>query len=92
MTQKNTTVRYSLSALRKKIARGASRTRAGAPEGAAVGEDFWKRARVRHTTRQNIGASSHWQRRIRLVQTTRRGASYPDECCITLLRRRAQAL
>jgi uncharacterized protein (DUF4415 family) len=46
MTQKNTTVRYSLNALKKKVARGASKTRADAPEGAAVGEDFWKRARV----------------------------------------------
>jgi uncharacterized protein (DUF4415 family) len=46
MTQKSTTVRYSLSSIRKRIARGASTTRADAPEGAPVGEDFWKRARV----------------------------------------------
>jgi len=46
MTQKNTTVKYSLSELKKKIERGESRTRADAPEGAPVGEDFWKRARV----------------------------------------------
>jgi uncharacterized protein (DUF4415 family) len=46
MTQKNTTVRYSLSAIKKKIARGTSKTRADAPEAAPVGEAFWKRARV----------------------------------------------
>jgi len=46
MTQKNTTVRYSLSAIKRKAARGASKTRVKAPEAPAVGEDFWKRARV----------------------------------------------
>ena len=46
MTQKNTTVRYSLSAIKRKIARGASKTRPDAPEAAPVGEGFWKRARV----------------------------------------------
>jgi len=39
-------VRYSLRAIKKEIARGASRTRAAAPEAAPVGDDFWKRARV----------------------------------------------
>jgi hypothetical protein len=42
----NTTVRYSLSAIKRKIARGASKTRSGAPEAALVGEEFWKRALV----------------------------------------------
>ncbi len=46
VTQKNTAVRYSLSAIKRKAARGASKTRANAPEAPAVGEDFWKRARV----------------------------------------------
>jgi len=47
MTQKNTTVRYSLSTIKRKAARGVSKTRVNAPEApAAVGEDFWKRARV----------------------------------------------
>jgi uncharacterized protein (DUF4415 family) len=46
MTQKNTTVRYSLSEIKRKTARGGSRTRTNAPEAPAVGEDFWKRARV----------------------------------------------
>jgi uncharacterized protein (DUF4415 family) len=46
MTQKNTSVRYSLSALKRKVARGASKTRANAPEAPPIGEDFWKRARV----------------------------------------------
>jgi uncharacterized protein (DUF4415 family) len=46
MTQKNTTVKYSLSAIKKKVAAGASKTRADAPEAAPVGDDFWKRARV----------------------------------------------
>jgi uncharacterized protein (DUF4415 family) len=45
MTQNNATVRYSLSTIKRKIARGASRRRANAPEAAPVGEDFWKRAR-----------------------------------------------
>ena len=46
MTQKSTTVRYSLSAIKRKIARGASKTRAAAPEAAPIGQDFWKRARI----------------------------------------------
>ena len=46
MTQKNTTVRYSFSSIKRKIARGASKTRAEAPEAAPIGEEFWKRARV----------------------------------------------
>jgi len=46
MKQKNTTVRYSLSAIKRKAARGASKTRVNAPEAPAVGADFWKRARV----------------------------------------------
>jgi uncharacterized protein (DUF4415 family) len=39
-------VRHSLSAIKKKIAGGRSRTRADAPEAPPVGDDFWKRARV----------------------------------------------
>ena len=46
MTLKNTTVKYSLRELKKKSARGDSGTRADAPEGAPVGDDFWKRAKV----------------------------------------------
>ena len=46
MTRKSTTVRYSLSEIKKKIARGESKTHASAPEAAPVDEDFWKRARV----------------------------------------------
>ncbi len=46
MTQKNTTVRYSLNAIKRKISRGASKTRADAPEAALVGDNFWKRARI----------------------------------------------
>ena len=46
MTQTNTTVRNSLSTLKRKVARGASKTRADAPEAEPIGEDFWKRARV----------------------------------------------
>jgi uncharacterized protein (DUF4415 family) len=46
MTQKNTTVRYSLNAIKKKLSHGASKTRAEAPEAAPVGDNFWKRARV----------------------------------------------
>jgi uncharacterized protein (DUF4415 family) len=46
MTQKNTTVRYSLSAIKRKTARRASKSHANAPEAPPIGEDFWKRARV----------------------------------------------
>jgi len=46
MTQKNTIVRYSLSAVKRKISRGASKTRANAPEAAPLDDDFWKHARV----------------------------------------------
>jgi uncharacterized protein (DUF4415 family) len=46
MTQKNTTVRYSLSAIKRKIPHGASKTRADAAEAAPLGADFWNTARV----------------------------------------------
>jgi len=46
MTQRNTTVRYSLKAIKRNLSRGASKTRAGAPEAAPVGDDFWKRAEI----------------------------------------------
>jgi uncharacterized protein (DUF4415 family) len=46
MTQKSTTVRYSLSAIKRKTSRGAGKTRSDAPEAAPLGDDFWKRARV----------------------------------------------
>ena len=46
MTRKSTTVRYSLKSIKRKISRGASRTRADAPEAARLGDDFWKRARI----------------------------------------------
>jgi uncharacterized protein (DUF4415 family) len=46
MTQKDTTARYSLSAIKRKVSRGASKTRPGAPEASPLGTDFWKRARV----------------------------------------------
>ncbi len=39
-------MRYSLTAIKRKTARGASKTRANAPEAPAVGEDFWKHARI----------------------------------------------
>jgi uncharacterized protein (DUF4415 family) len=46
MTEKNTAVRPSPSAIKRRVARGATKTRDNAPEAAPVGEDFWKRARV----------------------------------------------
>lgn len=46
MTQKNTTVRYSLSAIKRKVSRGASKTRTGAPEAPPAGAGFWKHAQV----------------------------------------------
>jgi uncharacterized protein (DUF4415 family) len=46
MTQKNTTVRYSLKSIKRKLSRGASKTRADAPEAAPADDDFWKRARI----------------------------------------------
>jgi uncharacterized protein (DUF4415 family) len=39
-------MRYSLSAVKRKVARGESKTRVNAKEAPAVGEDFWKRARI----------------------------------------------
>lgn len=46
MTPKNTIVRYSLNGIKRKLSRGASRTRARAPEAEPAGEEFWKRARI----------------------------------------------
>jgi uncharacterized protein (DUF4415 family) len=46
MTQKNTIVRYSLNTIKRKVSRGASKTRASAPEAPPVGGGFWKRARI----------------------------------------------
>jgi len=46
MTQKDTIARYSLSAIKRKVSRGASKTSTNAPEASPLGADFWKRARV----------------------------------------------
>lgn len=46
MTEKSTIVRYSLSEIQAKRARGEDQTRADAPESESLGEDFWKTARV----------------------------------------------
>lgn len=46
MSKKSTTVRYSLSEIRARRARGEDQTRADAPEAESLGEAFWKQARV----------------------------------------------
>jgi uncharacterized protein (DUF4415 family) len=46
MTKKNATARYSLNEIKKRVARGESKTRVNAPEGVQIGEGFWKHARV----------------------------------------------
>jgi len=46
MTQKNTTVRYSLSAIKRKVSRSASKTRADAPDAPRLDDGFWKHARI----------------------------------------------
>ena len=46
MSVKSTTVRYSLSEIEDKRARGEDQTREDAPEAQSPGEDFWKHARV----------------------------------------------
>ncbi len=46
MSEKPTTVRYSLSEIKAKRARGEDQTRPDAPEAESRGEDFWKQARI----------------------------------------------
>lgn len=46
MTRKDTTVKYSLSGIKRKLSRGAGKTRNDAPEASRLGDDFWKRARI----------------------------------------------
>ena len=46
MTRKSTTVKYSLSGIKRKLSRGASKTRKDAPEAVRLGGNFWKRARI----------------------------------------------
>ncbi|MFZ2108717.1 MAG: BrnA antitoxin family protein [Roseiarcus sp.] len=46
MSEKLTTVRYSLSEIKAKRARGEDATRVDAPEAEFLGEGFWNRARV----------------------------------------------
>jgi uncharacterized protein (DUF4415 family) len=46
MSEKLTTVRYSLNEIKAKRARGEDATRADAPEAEFLGEGFWNRARV----------------------------------------------
>jgi uncharacterized protein (DUF4415 family) len=46
MSEKPATVRYSLSEIKAKRARGEDQTRSDAPEAEPLGEDFWKQARV----------------------------------------------
>ena len=46
MSEKFTSVRYSLSEIKARRARGEDQTRPGAPEAESLGEEFWRRARV----------------------------------------------
>ena len=46
MSEKPTTVRYSLSEIKAKRERGEDQTRADAPEAELLGEEFWQQARV----------------------------------------------
>ena len=43
MSEKPTTVRYSLSEIKAKRERGEDQTRADAPEAESLGEEFWRR-------------------------------------------------
>jgi len=82
-------VRYSLKAIKRKLSRGASKTRAGAPEAAPVGDDFWKRAEIvmpPGKTSVHLRVDSDvfdW------FKKTRRRPSYAHERGVTLLRRGA---
>jgi uncharacterized protein (DUF4415 family) len=46
MSEKSTSVRYSLSEIKARRARGEDQTRPDAPEAESLGEEFWQRARV----------------------------------------------
>ena len=46
MTKKPTTVRYTLTEIKRQIAQGKDKTRADAPEGPRENSKFWKRARI----------------------------------------------
>ncbi len=46
MSEKSTTVKYSLSEIQAMRMRGEDRTRLDAPEAESLGEAFWKQARV----------------------------------------------
>ena len=46
MSERSTFVRYSLSEIKARRARGEDQTRADAPEVESLGEEFWKQARV----------------------------------------------
>jgi uncharacterized protein (DUF4415 family) len=46
MNEKSTIVRYSLSEIAARRARGEDQTRPDAPEAEPLGEDFWEQARV----------------------------------------------
>jgi len=46
MSEKSTSVRYSLSEIKARRARGEDQTRPDAPEAESLGEEFWRRARV----------------------------------------------
>ena len=46
MSGKSTTVRYTISEIRARRARGEDQTRPDAPEAEPLDEDFWKQAHV----------------------------------------------
>jgi uncharacterized protein (DUF4415 family) len=46
MSEKSTTVRYTLSEIQRMRASGKDYTRADAPEAESLGEEFWAKARV----------------------------------------------
>lgn len=46
MTEKDTTVNYTLSEIKEQITQGKSKTRQDEPEAEPIDENFWKQAQV----------------------------------------------
>lgn len=46
MTEKDTIVKQTLSEIKARVAAGKSQTRPDAPEGEALGKEFWQNARM----------------------------------------------
>jgi DNA-binding transcriptional MerR regulator len=83
MTEKDTTVRYTLSEIKEQIAHGESQTRENAPEAQPIDKAFWEQAQVvmpsgKQYETMNESALDKWRRKLAFLQKEEAIAADPS--------------